>query len=163
MLGVLGGFPWVLPKHQGREDQGFHPLSLKDQYRCWASKTQERKSSLNIKFLGGLFLGQKLYATGLFLLFQTGSGWDVPGFGSERPGFGKTLFLRRGRGIRTGPHSLLEPGIFLGPLEPRLEVRYRIRALRGFVPISGTHSLLWNLCKNFGLVFRSLIRAENVP
>ena len=35
--------------------------------------------------------GQKLYAGGLFLLFWTGSGRDVPGFGSGRPGFGKTL------------------------------------------------------------------------
>ena len=31
---------------------------------------------------------QKLYASGLCLLFSTGSGRDVPGFGSGRPGFG---------------------------------------------------------------------------
>ena len=36
--------------------------------------------------------GQKLYATGIF---QTGSGRDVPGFGSGRPGFGKTFSRRR--------------------------------------------------------------------
>ena len=35
--------------------------------------------------------GQKLYASGLFLLFETRSGRDVPGFGLGRPGFGKTL------------------------------------------------------------------------
>ena len=35
--------------------------------------------------------GQKLYASGLFLLFWTRSGRDVLGFGSGRPGFGKTL------------------------------------------------------------------------
>ena len=35
--------------------------------------------------------GQKLYAGGLLLLFQTGSGRYVPGFGLGRPGFGKTL------------------------------------------------------------------------
>ena len=31
--------------------------------------------------------GQKLYASGLFLLFWTGSGRDIPRFGSGRPGF----------------------------------------------------------------------------
>ena len=34
--------------------------------------------------------GQKPYANGLFLLFLTGSGRDVPGFGSGRPGFERT-------------------------------------------------------------------------
>ena len=36
----------------------------------------------------------KLYASGLFLLFLTGSGRDVAGFGSGRPGFG-TLHARK--------------------------------------------------------------------
>ena len=34
---------------------------------------------------------QKQFASGLFLLFWAGSGRDVQGFGSGRPGFGKTL------------------------------------------------------------------------
>ena len=38
--------------------------------------------------------GQELYASGLFLLFQAGSGRDVPGFVSGCPGFGK-LYARK--------------------------------------------------------------------
>ena len=62
------------------------------------------RNILKIKFLGTIFLGwdvrgprcrdipdKKLYASGLFLLIYKGSGRDVAGFGSGRPGFGKTL------------------------------------------------------------------------
>ena len=35
--------------------------------------------------------GQELYASGLFVSFSAGSGRDVPGFGSRRPGFGTSL------------------------------------------------------------------------
>ena len=63
---------------------------------------QDGKNSLKIEFFGrdipgtsgtqtSGYPGKKLYASGLFLLFLTGSGRDVPGFGSGRPGFGKTL------------------------------------------------------------------------
>ena len=62
------------------ETQGKQTLSQQCQNLAYIAKSQVRKNSLNIKFLGGIFLGhpgprtsgypgQKLYASGLFLLF----------------------------------------------------------------------------------------------
>ena len=62
---------------------------------------QVRKNSPNIKFLGGIFLGhpgprrrdisdKSFMQVAFFCCFRR-SGQDVPGFGSGRPGFGKTL------------------------------------------------------------------------
>ena len=39
--------------------------------------------------------GQTLYASGLFLLFWTRSGRDIPGLGSGRPGFEKKTLCKR--------------------------------------------------------------------
>ena len=62
---------------------------------------QVRKNSLNIKFLGGIFLGHpgprrrdipdKNFMQVAFSVVLDREGRDVPGFGSGRPGFGKTL------------------------------------------------------------------------
>ena len=64
------------------------PLELSPKEEIVARKTQERKSSLSIKFLGRIFLGhqrprrrdypgQQLYASGLFLCFREWPGCPV--------------------------------------------------------------------------------------
>ena len=66
------------------------------------TKNQVRKNSLNRKFWGGIFLGhpgprrrdipdKNFIQVAPFCCFIQGSRRDVPGFGSGRPGLGKTL------------------------------------------------------------------------
>ena len=73
-------------------------------YLYFVQEIQERKSSLNIKFLGGIFLGhqeprrrdipdENFMQVALFCCFRQGMASISPGFGSGRPGIRKTLPL----------------------------------------------------------------------